>query len=437
MQYLECGKLRLPLCYVQSIAWSRRARTKKTTGGYSRSIGFEGVEISVRATFSVAVAQANGRNMLDDYILFDTVAGERMDTPNLVTLGGYPVVPSLQFAITSVNRTRNYDLAYDPTIECDIILAGVRVSKEASRARIMMFEADEGLLELPAITLSCEGKDLELSGAYALQEFKAQPDGCAITVAISDDMSIASQQGFMESLLQKEGTFSVGYLSGKTRYWIADAVLSDNILSISGTVLPPDSQQTYVKSYWDTKLGDILGDLSKRMKVKCENKFADFTVGYFQSRTTPMVAIQSLCDSAGLIMSWRQNSLVFAEPPSVVAAQIELEAIDTPDDTGAEVLTGCDWRDGINRQTVGDLSGHVLHIQSAFRTESKQPARNCLLLAQQVQRVAVIETVYEPRIVHGSAVSINSNGTMKSGYVSSYEIDFLSGLARYEVNVVL
>ena len=150
-----------------------------------------------------------------------------------------------------------------------------------------------------------------------------------------------------------------------------------------------------------------------------------------------MVAIQSLCDSAGLIMSWRQNALVFAEPPSVVSAQIELEAIDTPDDTGAEVLTGCDWRDGINRQTIGDLSGNVLHIQSAFRTESKQAAQNCLLLAQQVQRVAVIETVYEPRIVHGSAVSINSNGTMKSGYVSSYEIDFLSGLARYEVNVVL
>lgn len=436
MNYLECGKVKIPLCYVESISYNRKARTTKKAGGYSRALGFENTEISVRATFSVAIAQANDRDLRDDYFLFDSLVTERLDQPAACTIGGYPIVPSLLFALTSINKTRIYDSAFDPTMEVDIVLAGVQPSKEASRSRIMMFDEAEAAAMVPAVTLSCEGKDLELSGAYALSAFTTTPDSCSIVIAIADDMAIAKQPAFLEALVRKEATFNVSYATGTTKYWVADASLDDNILTLTGSVVPPESQKTYIHSYWDTSLGKILSDLCKRMNVKSENKFTDFKVDYYQSRTTPMDAIREIVQSAGLIMSWRQNNLTFAQPPSMVAPTIELQAIDTPDDTGVEMVVGCDWRDGVNRHTTGDLNGETLHIQSVFRTESSYPCKWCFELNRQTQRVTVLNTIIYPNILHGSAVSVNSNGTMRDGYVSNCELDWLSGLGRYEVNIM-
>lgn len=436
MNYLECGKVKIPLCYVESISYNRKARTTKKAGGYSRALGYENTEISVRATFSVAIAQANDRDLRDDYFLFDALVTERLDQPAACTIGGYPIVPSLLFALTSINKTRIYDSAFDPTMEVDIVLAGVQPSKEASRSRIMMFDEAEAAAMVPAVTLECEGKSLELTGAYAISDFKSTPDSCSIVIAIADDMAIAKQPAFLEALVRKEATFNVSYATGTTKYWVADASLNDNILSLTGSVLPPESQKTYVTTYWDKTLGEILSDLCERMNVKSENKFTDFKVSFYQSRTTPIDAVKELVASAGLIMSWRQNTLTFAEPPKAVAPKVELVAIDTPDDTGTELYTGCDWRDGIHQAAVGVLDGNVLHVQSAFRTESTQPSQNGLRYAQQMQRVAVVSTAIYPNILHGSAVSINSNGTIKSGWTSNFECDFLSGLARYEVAIV-
>ena len=436
MHYLECGKVKIPLCYVQSIAFSKKARVVRRKGGYVRFLGFEPVEISIRASFDVGVAQANDRNLLDDYITFESLVTERMDTPATCTVGGYPLIPEIQFALISVNKSRIYDTAFDPTVECDIALAGVRISKEVSRSRIMDFTDEQAVNQVPKVTLSCEGKSLELSGGYALQEFKVTTDSCRIIVAISDDLAIAKQPSFLEPLIRKEGTFSVAFDTGTVKYWVADASLQDNILSITGTIFPPESQKTYLKTYWNVNLSEILNDLCERMKINNSNKFMDFSVDYFQSRGTPMTAIQQLCDSAGLIMAWWGNDLTFAEPPRFVAPKVELEAIATPNDTGMELYKAIDWRDNLHRVTVGNLDENTLHIQSSFRTESEQPANNCFSLATQRQRIAIIESAIVPEIIQGSAVRVNSNGTMLNSYISDYELDYLSGYGRYETCIV-
>ena len=298
MQYLECGKVKIPMCYVQAVSWNRKARTAIRTGGYLVPRGFETTEISIRATFNVGIAQANNRDLYNDYIAFDSLVTERLDNPSICTLAGYPICPSLLFALTSINKTRLYDSAFDPTIECDIILAGVRVAKESSRNRAMDFTDEQTVNDIPKITLECEGKSLELSGTYALSDFKSSPDSCSIVIAISDDMAVAKQPAFLEALVRKEATFSVSYQTGLTKYWVADASLADNILSLTGTVLPPESLKTYVKTYWNQSLKAILTDLCKEIGIECKTYFDDFSIEYFQSKTTPIDAINNLLSSS-------------------------------------------------------------------------------------------------------------------------------------------
>ena len=161
MQYLTCGKHNIPLLYVKSIAWNRRARTVERTGGYIVSRGFETPEITVQGTFDEGLCAALGRSLPEDLTTFDSLVTDRMDTPDTLYIGGYPVVPSLQFALTSCNMTRVYDPVYSCALSFDLVFAGVRVSKESSRQRAMQFESDE-VWDIPAVTLSVGDKSLKL-----------------------------------------------------------------------------------------------------------------------------------------------------------------------------------------------------------------------------------------------------------------------------------
>lgn len=435
MQYLQCGKLSIPLVYVQGVSTTKRAKTAAKPDGRKKFIGFEPVEISVRAVFNVGIAQANDRDLRGDYILFDSINPDRLDEPATCYIGGYPIIPDLQFAITSVNKSRIYDPAFDPSIELDIVLAGVKISKEQSRNRAMDFQ-DVEPVEMPEIILNCDDKDLQLKAAYGISEFKSTPDSCNLTIAISDDLSVAQQPSFLEALLRREGTIHIKYPTGLVKYWIADASLQDNILTVSGTVLPPNVLRTYVKTHWARTIQYILKDLCNQMGVQCDYKGSGFVVDYYQSRTTPIDAVKELVSASGLLLTWSGNKCVIVEPPETVSPKYTLEAYTTPDDTGQSLYMGCDWRDGINRSTTGDMQGEVVHVIAPYRCSSVVPARLCLRAARQSQRVAVVESAIVQGIVHGSAVNINSNGTLKPGFVSNFEYDWLEGAARYEISLV-
>ena len=435
MQYLTCGKHNIPLIYVKSIAWNRRARVVTRTGGYAVSRGFEATEANVQCFFDEGIAQALGRDLSEDIATFTSLVTDRMDEPDTLYIGGYPVVPSLQFALTSCNKTAVYDPSYTAAISCDLVFAGVRVSKESSRQRAMQFETEE-VWDIPEVTLSVGDKSLKLREMYQLSELKRTPDSISLVCQIADDMSIADDTGYLSKLVEDKATLEADFVDGKVKYWVISASLDDNTLSLIGSILSEEALKPYPKTYWDTTMGAILKDLCGAMGVSCTCKFVDFPVEYFQTVDAPMDSVRSLVNSGGLLLMWDKNGITFVDVPSFVAAQYELEATTTPADDGLSLYTACVWSDGLHRATTGDTSGETVYYSSVFRSESKTPCENCLKLARFYQRTAVVQSPLVRGIVHGSAVKVNTNGTMSEGIVTEYETDYVSEHGWYECGLI-
>ena len=435
MQYLTCGHISIPLLYIRSVAWNRRARVNERTGGYAVSRGFETTEVTVQCVFDEGLCAVCGRSLSDDLCVFESLVTDRMDTPETLYIGGYPVVPSLMFALTSCNKTQIYDKASSVALSADLVFSGVKVSKEASRNRAMQFDSTDAY-SIPLVTLMVSGKSLELKDAYRLSELRRTPDSLSFVCEISDDMSVADMDGFLSQLVENHAKVKAAFPDGDVEYWVVSASLDDNELSIVASILPETSQNPYVHTWWDSNMSSILIDLCDKIGIKCECKFADFKVDYFQNTDTPWDAVRALVNSGGLIMSWNRNSLMFVNVPDSVYAKYELEATTTPDDEGASLWTGCVWTDGMNRHTDGDMSGETVHYHSVFRCSEKTPCSNCLKLSRFYQRTVVIECPLNRGIVQHSCVTVNSNGTKVDGIVSEFEVEYIGNTARYEVSLI-
>ena len=433
MQYLSCGHISIPLIYVKSVAWSRRARTTARTGGYLVAHGFVATELTAQCVFDEGLCAVSGRKLADDLAIFESLVTDRMDVPDVLYIGGYPVVPSLQFALTSCNITRIADASGSVALSADLAFASVRVSKEASRQRAL--QANDWGIDVPAVSLSVEGKTLELKDTYRLASLVRTPDSLSLICEISDDLSVADEQGFLSSLVENQAKVIAKFPDGDVTYWVVSASLDDNVLNVTGSILPDESQQETVVTYWDKPMSVILTDLCHRMGVECICKFVDFVVDYYQVTSSPWDAVKSAVNSCGILMSWDRNVLTFVNVPSDVMASYELEAETTPSDEGAQIYSGCIWSDGINRFTTGDMKGEVVQYISVFRSSSKEPCEQCLKLARYYQRTCVVICPVNSAIVQHSAVIVNSNGSKKNGLVENFEVDFVQGTARYEVGL--
>ena len=436
MQYLECGKYKIPLAYVKSIAGTRKARTVEQTGGYSVFQGFEGTEVSLQVVYDHAVAYACGLDAVADRAMIQSIATDRMEEPGTLYMGGYPICPSLRFALTSCNKTYVHDKVYDPVISLDLAFSGVRVSKEASRNRAMSFDDEDGkAVVLPELTLEVNGKSLALQDMYRVQRLMRTPDSVTVVCEISDDLSIADHDGFMSKLVEDKAQLKVNLPEGEVVYWVVANTLDDNTITLAASILPPACVKTYVCTWWDVQLSDLLKDLCAHMGVNCDVKCRDYMIAYYQNVGTPMDGIKAIVNSAGLIMSWRGNELTFADVPEKLWPNEELEAQTTPSDDGASKLDGLVWEDGLNRFTVGDTDGETIQIHSVFRCEDKRPCEMCLNHARYMQRTVVVQAPINVRLVHHSPVWINSNGKRVHGLVESFELDYVGWTASYEVNL--
>ena len=436
MLYLECGKYRIPLAYVKSIAWTRKARTVEQTGGYSVFQGYEGTEVSLQVVYDHAIAYACGLDAVADRAMIQSIVTDRMEEPDTLYMGGYPICPQLKFALTSCNKTYVHDAVYDPVISLDLAFSGVRVSKEASRNRVMSFDDDEAQAGmLPEVTLEVNGKSLKLQDMYRIQRFTRTQDSVTVVCEISDDLAIADHDGFMSKLVEDKATLKVELPEGSVKYWVIANTLNDNEMTLTASILPPACVKTYVGTWWDVRLSDLLKELCARMGVDCNVKFRDYKVAYYQNVGTPMDGIKAIVGSAGLIMSWRGNVLTFADVPEKLWPNDELEAQTTPSDDGASKLDGLVWEDGVNRFTVGDTDGETAQVHSVFRCEDKLPCEMCLNHTRYMQRAVVVQAPINVRLVHHSPVWINSNGKRVQGLVESFEIDYVGWSASYEVHL--
>lgn len=431
MQYLKCGHLSIPLCFVQSIAWTRTARVSASQAGYITARGYEPCEVSVKCEFSYGTCQAMGLDAVEQYRNFDMWVTDRMDEPDTLTVGGFPIVPSLNFALTSVNKTRVYDSAFNPTIGCDLVFSGVRCAKEVVRNRVLDLENDS--VEMPAVVLISEGNELDVRQKYSIEAFTRTPDAVEISIAVGDDLTLVSRDDFLETFIKSQGKVRVTYGAESVTYHVIAATLSEMTLHFVASILPPQSQKCFRFTWRNTKLSTIISDLCLSMGVKKKLHLTDFDVLYYVTSDTPMNALRRLQDSVGFVMSWDENTLTIADPPKDVYGDVVLEGFTPLQDTKDAPVLGCIWTDGLYRHVSGEEGADTVRIYSSVSTKNPVVADIRLSYENFIRRRAIIESPIYPQILHYSCVRVLSQDSLLDGVVENFEYDYVDGTARYEV----
>lgn len=431
MQYLRCGKVSIPLAFVQSLSWARTAKTSASQAGYITAKGFENVEISVKCEFSYGACQAMGLDAVEQYRNFDMLSTDRMDEPDVLTVGGFPIVPSLNFALTSVNLTRIYDPAFNATIGCDLVFSGVRCSKEVTRNPVL--DLEDTYVEMPTVVLLSEGKELDVRQKYSIETFTRNPDAIEISIAVGDDLTLVSRDDFLEDFVKSQGKVRVTYGAETVTYHVIAATLSETKLNFVASILPPASQKCFRHTWRNTKLSTIIGDLCLSMGVKKKLHITDFDVIYYMTSDTPMTALRRLQDSVGFIMSWDGNTLTLADPPKDVYGDVILEGFTPLQDTKDAPVLGCIWTDGLYRHVSGEEGADTVRVYSSVSTKNPVVADVRLSYENFIRRRAIIEAPIYPQILHYSCVRVLSQDSLLDGVVENFEYDYVDGIARYEV----
>lgn len=431
MQYLKCGHISIPLCFVQSIAWTRSARVSTSSAGYITPRGYEPCEVSVKCEFSYGACQALGLDAAEQYRNFDSLVTDRMDEPDTLTVGGFPVCPSLNFALTSANKTRVYDSAFNSTIGCDLVFSGVRCAKEVVRNRALDLEND--YVEMPTVVLISEGKELDVRQKYSIESFTRTPDAIEISIAVGDDLTLVSRDDFLEDFVKSQGKVRVTYGAETVTYHVIAATLSETKLNFVASILPPASQKCFRFTWRNTKLSAIIGDLCLAMGVKKKLHITDFDVIYYMTSDTPMTALRRLQDSVGFVMSWDENTLTIADPPKDVYGDVILEGFTPLQDTKDAPVLGCIWTDGLYRHVSGEEGADTVRIYSTVSTKNPAVADIRLSYENFIRRRAIIEAPIYPQILHYSCVRVLSQDSLLDGVVENFEYDYVDGIARYEV----
>ena len=435
MKTLTCGELTIPLGFITSASWARQARTVARKDGSVSVRGYETSEVTVQAVFSPSLCVANELDVQKYWSLFDSLAPSMKDEPAQLFMGGVPILPSLLFALTSVNITRVGDASGSYELGIDMTFAGVAVAKESARNRAIDFsEAD--VTEIPAIKLGVDGIDttIDLRERYALSECVQREDSLAVTLEVGDDRDLTSESAYLQSLVERHGFMDAYYSTGQIRYFIADAALVGSTLSITGSVLPPECQKVITKTYFSTPLVTILTELCSMMNVKCHVN-CTLVVEHFIARGRIIDAIAELEASFGLIRAYNGNAITFTVVPrDVVATETLTDTQST--DTAPAMTRGVVWQDGLESFSAGVIDSDALHVQSRATCSAAAVAQTVLARKRYDERIVVARQPVDQRYIQGSPVKVLVNDRELTGMVRSFERDFIEGIDRLEVSIL-
>ena len=370
MQYLDWADIQIPLCLVTGFSYAKRAHTVNHARNFASARGFEASEISVRVTLNRGVAMAYGLEFWHYVELLESFDASKDNPQGTVTLGGYPIYPELNFALTNINRTYQTDLATDEitVLEADITLSGVSCVKEVSRERALVIGYENTIVQVPKTTISCKGKDFVIQDSAAVSQFVTTPKELQLEVMIGQDNRTPERDSFLNEIISEYATVTCELPQGTVVYNVIQAVILDSALYITGSILPEAASQMVTKTYMDCDLSDILSDICAGIDVDADIK-VDGHVDYYLMQCSPIQAIEGLQRSAGFIVSIQGNKLTFAWVPESIDPQITLNALSVDDDTRSEDVNGLVWRDGIHEIMAGDVSGEVPKVDSVFKTD--------------------------------------------------------------------
>ena len=119
MKYLTLGDLKIPLCFVSNVSWSKTSKVTTASDGRVRARGFVATEVSVRLSLDVPTCIAWGLNASEWIDKLSNLPVERSTGAGQLQIGEATVYPSVLFAVTSVNTTESSDASStaSPNIE--------------------------------------------------------------------------------------------------------------------------------------------------------------------------------------------------------------------------------------------------------------------------------------------------------------------------------
>lgn len=410
MQYLAWADIIIPLCFVSGFSYAKRSRVTEHRGGYVSARGFETAEISIRISLTRGAAMAFELDFNEWIRNIEDLTANPLNGQGTVSLGGYPIYPELNFALTNINRTYVTDLSTNSihTLEADITLSGVSCVKEVSRERALIFDLDDTVIELPKVTLECDGKSLVVQDSLSIARFETSPDKLELEIFIGQDTKTPERDGFLNSIMTKYATATCELPQGTVVYNVISCQQVDNIMQISGSIFPEAASQVVTKSFVDCDIADIIKDICDTIGIDASIQISG-SVDYYLMKCSPLDALQELQKSAGFIVSRQGNEVTFAFLPDSIDPQKTLNLTVTDDSLG-ELTCGLIWRDGVNEYMVGETQGEVLEIQSVFCSKAGEAfAKQVLRRRRYNQSYIRIEDVIDDTIGSHSQVAIVKN----------------------------
>lgn len=430
MKYFTCGKVEIPLALITGVSWTIGARTTQKTGGYECALGKESVSISVRSEFNYAVCEA--MDMSEDeisslYTRLTSLATDCLDEPSRLIIGGVEPVPTLEFALTSCNKTQTYDPLFDPTIEFDMTFSGVRCVKEMARKETLTNVETSG--QLPEVSISRGNRTLNIRDSYTIDRLVVRQSSVDIGFTVRDDLTVISRDGFLTDLCDGTATVTV---QDRVYYIIASNVESNHV-EISGSFWSVQSQKPFMKTYTDTSLKALFKELCERAGIQADVR-VDGEVSYFLNSASPMDSLAALIESCGAISLWREGRFMIVDVPVSIGDGTALDARVDAGNDASERISACVWSDGLTSQMAGDTKGRGISVSSVFSGEAR--ARQCLAQARFLQNSIVVDCPIALGVEQGSAVRIQVADSMVNGIVTVYEADYLTWRATYYVSYI-
>ena len=430
IKYFTCGKVEIPLALITGVSWTVSARTTQKTGGYERALGKESVSISVRAVFNYAVCEAMEMSEGEISSLYNrltSLATDCLDEPSRLIVGDMEPVPTLEFALTSCNKTQTYDPLFDPTMEFDMTFSGVRCVKEMARKETLTNVETSG--QLPDVSISRGGRTLNIRDSYTIDRLVVRQSSMDMGLTVRDDLTVISRDGFLTDLCDGTATVTVQ----DRVYSIIAANIESNHVEISGSFWPVQSQKPFMKTYVDTTLKALFNELCERAGIQADIR-VDGEVSYYLNSASPMDSLAALIVSCGAISLWREGKFMIVDAPDSIEAGMVLDARVDAGNDASERITSCVWGDGLTSQMAGNTKGRGISVSSVYSGEAR--AHQCLAQARFLSNNIVVECPIAIGVEQGSAVRVQVADSMVSGIVTQFEADYMTWRATYYVSYI-
>lgn len=429
MNSVICANIEIPLCFVQSISWGKKAKTYQHNGGYISARGFEGAEISMKISIDLAVCNAFGIDAAEMFRAFDELKTDRTAQSGVFYFAGFPIYPELEFALTNINKTEISDYTGKTgKAEADLVFSGVKAVKNVVRNRALELEP---LNNIPDVVLIVDDKRLNVQDSMQINEFKTAPDSIDISISIGSDMDVISRDGFLSALIER-GTIEADLPQGTTKYYVIQADLVEEQLTISGSVYPQTANQVLTKTYQNADLKDIINDICSIAGIDCECLVSG-SVDYYRAFKTPLECLKDLQSTCGFIMSFRAGKLTIADVPTQINASYQINYIEMVQDSDTEPIHGCYWFDGINQYTSGTVDSSAIQIQACLRSYQDW-AEKCLNFARYSKNMIVVVSDINASIDTHSAVILASNDAVIDCLCEWVEFDWINNTMQAELH---